>query len=108
MFKPEDVSQEREWLLAELETHALLSEGTLRLVLEKLRAVLVSRQPGAPFQPRLAEEFARALESYKQDPSAPPPPDILGECLNSLREHVMAMNSRQDSQTLRWLDDLRG
>jgi hypothetical protein len=96
MFKPEERSQERVWLLAELETQALLSEGTLRLVLEKLQAVLLSRRQGAPFQPQLAEEFAQALESYKRDPSAPPPPDILGECLNSLREHVVAMldNSR--------------
>jgi hypothetical protein len=88
--EPEELAEERERLLAELDPLIASSQGLLQPLLERMRAVLVSRRPGATFQPHFAREFATALEAYRKDPSATPPPTLLIDCLHYLREHVLA------------------
>jgi hypothetical protein len=89
--EPEVLAEERQRLLAELDARILSSQGTLQQLLEKMRAVLLSRQPGTAFQPRFAAAFAEALDHYGKDPAAPKPlPNVLHECLAYLREHLQA------------------
>jgi hypothetical protein len=87
--EPEALAQERERLLAELDKQVAAAQGELRQLLEKMQAVLLSRRPGAAFQPRFAREFTEALSRYREAPSASnEPPAILRECFTYLREHV--------------------
>lgn len=89
--EPEALAEEREQLLADLETVMATTQGTLLQLLEQMRAVLLSTKPGVPFQPRFAREFTVILERYRKDPDAPkPPPEILIDCLIFMRELVEA------------------
>lgn len=86
--EPEALAQRREELLQELDARIAATKGSLQTLLTRLRAVLLSRRPGAAFQPRFAAEFAQALTHYKQCAEAGEPPAIIGQCFLYLREHV--------------------
>lgn len=89
--EPAPLAEEREQLLAGLEAAMASAQGPLQQLLERMREVLLSTRPDAPFQPRFAREFNTALERYQKDPTAPkPPPEILLDCLIFLRELVQA------------------
>jgi hypothetical protein len=94
MLRPEPpmLVDKRKRLLAELDTQSASAKGALQQVLHKLRAVLQAMQPQVPFQAGLTEEFARALERYGKDPTAPKQlPALLVECIGYLQERVEAM-----------------
>ena len=86
--EPETLAQKREALLEELDARIALTQGSLQLLLLRLREVLRSRRPGAAFQPRVASEFAQALAHYKLSAEAVEPPAVIGQCFLYLREHV--------------------
>lgn len=114
MFKPENIPQElpeevksvmaslkpeppallekRKRLLAELTSQVASSTGALQQLLSAVQEVLLAMQPEVPFKASLAEDFDRALRRYAQElPKVAPPPPLLAECMNYLRERVEAM-----------------
>ncbi len=89
---PEALAQERERLLAELATQQESSTGALQQLQRQVAAVLLSMRPEAPFNARLADELATALDSYLKHPGALIPlPDIIDDCLHHVRSYLEAI-----------------
>lgn len=92
MPEPEALVKKRQRLVAELDKQVKATSGTLAQLMQQVRAVLLSLQPQAPLELKLAEDFAKALERYVKDTAAPkPPPALLNECMAYMRERVEAM-----------------
>jgi hypothetical protein len=90
--EPQALVDKRMRLLAELDTQCASAKGALQQVFNKLRVVLQAIHPQVPFQAGLAQDFARALEHYGKDPTAPKqPPALLTECIGYMQERVEAM-----------------
>jgi hypothetical protein len=90
--EPPELVERRQQLLAELTSQVASTTGALQQVLSALREILLGMQPEVPFKDGLAEEFSRALQLFGQNPAAlDPPPALITECMNYMRERVHRM-----------------
>jgi hypothetical protein len=91
-IEPPELAAKRERLLVELEKEAKVATGTAQPVLQKMHELLVSTQPGAPFDAALYEGVKTAFVNFTKAPVFPPPAIIM-ECLQFLQERQVAFIS---------------